>query len=75
MTSADLARAALVNMCDMLDAIHGVVESHVWCKRVNTGREGIELRDRIVSMGARADDRVVVTECRFFPLDESRAAA
>ena len=51
----------------------GVVESHVWCKRVKTGREGIELRDRIVSTGTRADDRVVVTECRFFPLNEAAA--
>lgn len=58
----------------LFTTIHGVVESHVWCKRVKTGREGIELRDRIVSMGARADDRVVVTECRFFPLNESKAA-
>lgn len=54
--------------------IHGVVEPHVWCKRVKTGREGIELRDRIVSSGPRADDRVVVTECRFLPIEEAQAA-
>lgn len=54
--------------------IHGVVEPHVWCKRVKSGREGIELRDRIVSTGTRADDRVVVTECRFFPIEEAQAA-
>ena len=58
----------------LFTTIHGVVESHVWCKRVKTGREGIELRDRIVSTGTRADDRGVVTECRFFPLTDKAAA-
>ena len=58
----------------LFTTIHGGVESHVWCKRVKTGREGIELRDRIVSTGTRADDRVVVTECRFFPIEEAQAA-
>ena len=58
----------------LFTTIHGGVESHVWCKRVKTGREGIELRDRIVSTGTRADDRVVVTECRFFPLTDKAAA-
>ena len=58
----------------LFTTIHGAVEPHVWCKRVKSGREGIELRDRIVSMGARADDRVVVTECRFFPITDKAAA-
>ena len=58
----------------LFTTIHGGVESHVWCKRVKTGREGIELRDRIVSTGTRADDRVVVTECRFFPITDKAAA-
>lgn len=52
----------------------GVVEPHTWFKRVKSGREGIELRDRLVSTGTRADDRVVVTECRFFPIEEAQAA-
>lgn len=60
----------------LLTNTHGVREMHMWCKRVKTGREGIELRDRIVSKGPRADDRIVITECRFFPLtNEGKAAA
>jgi len=55
---------------------YGEIESHMWCKRVSTGREGIELRNHIVSDGPRVDDRIVVTECRCIPLtDEGRATA
>ena len=54
----------------------GVTAPHAWYRRVKTGRDGIELRDRIVSTGTRADDRVVVTECKFYPLTgEGKAAA
>jgi hypothetical protein len=53
---------------------HGLVEPHTWYKRVSSGREGIALRDRLVSLGTRADDRVLVTECKFFPLTDKVAA-
>ena len=54
----------------------GATTLNTWFKRVSTGREGIELRDRIVSTGTRADDRVVVTECKCIPLEnESERAA
>ena len=55
--------------------VTGVTHANAWYKRVSTGREGIELRDRIVSNGTRADDSIVVTECKCIPLDDEHKAA
>lgn len=60
---------------DLLCIIHylfvsftGETEAHTCYKRVSSGREGIALRDQIVSAGDGVDDRVFVTDCKFVAL-------
>lgn len=46
----------------------GTVEPHMWCRRVPSGAEGVKLRNDIVSNGRGADDRVIITGCKFVTL-------
>lgn len=46
----------------------GEVERHTLYRRVSSGREGIKVRDELVSLGASADTSVFITECRLIEL-------
>ena len=59
----------------LLQAADGRFYEHLWFKRVSSGREGVALRDRIVSNGKGPDDRVMVTGCRFIALDDQTSAS
>lgn len=55
-------------VCYTITTHEGVVSYHSWYRRVGSGREGILLRDRIVSLGPKQDHRVFVLSCRLIEL-------
>jgi hypothetical protein len=59
----------------LLTDVFGEQWEHHYYKRVNSGREGIAQRDRIVSNGKNADDQIVVLSCSFYPVEGAAQAA